>query len=467
MTEEREVGVAVSGGGHRATVFGLGALLALVDAGLNRRVTSISSVSGGSIANGVAMTGPDFGTATTEEFEAAIGPALRNIAARGVLLKKAPATAGYLRALVVAAALGALGVVAAIAFAVARIWIDAVAALAIGVIGLVAAWRLLRQRSARVERALDRELLGDRHVTLAQLRARPTDVHHVICTTELQTGEPFYFTNRAVYGYRFGMNLGDVDLPLATAVQASACVPGAFNPRSIALSRLGVHAPLNRDGSRNTAVSSIVVNDGGVYDNMADQWEYRFRGRVKDVPELVNAQRDRARFLVVVNGSGGWNDPLPLGRGGVAQELGGLLRSQAVQYDVSTSHRRQALFDRFRQSDAGGKDATDGVFVQITDSPYRIPQKFATATSGARDEAAVRADEAIAFLDECGYSPQWWDDVAARTSGVATTLARLGADTTAELLEHGYVLTMVNLYVLEGRGGLRRVDRERFARLCR
>jgi NTE family protein len=47
---EIRLGVALSGGGFRATVYGLGALLYLVDSGLNKQVTSISSVSGGSIA---------------------------------------------------------------------------------------------------------------------------------------------------------------------------------------------------------------------------------------------------------------------------------------------------------------------------------------------------------------------------------------------------------------------------------
>ena len=47
------VAVALSGGGDRAAIFGLGVLLYLVDAAKNREVTSISSVSGGSITKGI------------------------------------------------------------------------------------------------------------------------------------------------------------------------------------------------------------------------------------------------------------------------------------------------------------------------------------------------------------------------------------------------------------------------------
>jgi hypothetical protein len=36
------IGVALSGGGHRASLFGLGALLYLADAGKSQEVTSIA-----------------------------------------------------------------------------------------------------------------------------------------------------------------------------------------------------------------------------------------------------------------------------------------------------------------------------------------------------------------------------------------------------------------------------------------
>src|SRR5260370_29752440 len=64
------IGVALSGGGHRATIFGLGALLYLVDAGLNRSVQSITSVSGGSILNGfLGLLEKPFNAQSPAEFE--------------------------------------------------------------------------------------------------------------------------------------------------------------------------------------------------------------------------------------------------------------------------------------------------------------------------------------------------------------------------------------------------------------
>jgi predicted acylesterase/phospholipase RssA len=48
----RTIGLCFSGGGHRASIFSLGALLYLVDAGRHRDVSVISSVSGGSLTSG-------------------------------------------------------------------------------------------------------------------------------------------------------------------------------------------------------------------------------------------------------------------------------------------------------------------------------------------------------------------------------------------------------------------------------
>lgn len=473
MTRERDIGVALSGGGHRATVFGLGALLALVDEGLNQQVTSISSVSGGSIANGVVMTGPDYSTVDRAGFEAHLGPPLQSIASRGVLLggwrRPAPATATYLIVLVAVLLLCALAFLGVLVFAVANLW-AAMAMAAVTWLGCLAlGWWLFRQRSVRIERAVDKELLGAKLVALADVQQSASRVHHVICTTELQSGDAYYFTNRAVYGYKFGGSTGACPVPLATAVQASASVPGAFAPRKVKLSDLG-RGPVTVTNSKGeqTEVSEIVLNDGGTYDNMADQWEYGYPGRSSSWETLADIQPERGSHIVVVNGSGGWNDIKPIKPGlGFGDELAGLSRSQGVQYDVSTARRRQALFDRFNDTDNTPDKAMSGVFVQITDSPYRYPHVFATEPARSSDpERAERAEKALTFLREHSHDEAEWKKIVDATSSVETTLARLGTDCTAKLLEHGYVLTMVNLYVVSGRGSLHEIDRKRLQALC-
>lgn len=71
MPNDQQLGVALSGGGHRATIFGLGALLYVADSGLNRRVGTVTSVSGGSLLNAALALQPKaFNEQTPDEFEA-------------------------------------------------------------------------------------------------------------------------------------------------------------------------------------------------------------------------------------------------------------------------------------------------------------------------------------------------------------------------------------------------------------
>jgi predicted acylesterase/phospholipase RssA len=459
MGDVRDIGVALSGGGHRATAFGLGALQALADNELNRRVASVSSVSGGSIANGIAMVGPDYGTADAAAFEAHIGPALNCIANRGVLLDNAPRTKGFIRMLVFSIAALAIGLLAAIALAIAHVWIGLVVAAVLTVVAGAAAWSLFRQRSIRTEEAIDAELLGNAKVTLDKFAER--SAHHVICTTELQTGVSFYFTNRGVYGYGFGGTKAAPEVRLSTAVQASACVPGAFAPRVIKTEAVGLTTLVAVAGTP-PKPDNIVLVDGGVYDNMADEWEYGFVGRAKSWAGLRTMQPDASTMLVVVNGSAGWNNLQPVKGGGFAVEKAGLMRSQGVQYDVSTAHRRRALYDRFISDGAG--DGVEGVFVQISDSPYAFANKFRAKAGQPEDEKAARASKAISALNDAGYTEAFWQAMATRNSRTPTTLAKLDVNRTIELFEHGYVLTAVTLYVQHGLGTVTGFDRARFRR---
>jgi NTE family protein len=105
MTSPR-IGVAISGGGFRATAFGLGCLRALHDTGLLPGVSVISGISGGSLLAALYAYGPpdftDFDRATTGLLRAGLQAAMirralspptaaRNLAAAGrVLLPGGP-----------------------------------------------------------------------------------------------------------------------------------------------------------------------------------------------------------------------------------------------------------------------------------------------------------------------------------------------------------------------------------------
>jgi hypothetical protein len=299
-------------------------------------------------------------------------------------------------------------------------------------------------------------MLGGRRTTLADVAAKNLSVHHVICTTEIQGGVSFFFSNRLVYGWNFGGSTSPRPLPLATAVQASCGVPGAFRARRLPVGDLGVK-PGSGPGGPGT-VGALVVVDGGVYDNMADEWEYNFRGRLRSFPELATAQPNGAASLVVVNASAGWRGLRPITGKGFRFELDGLSRAQSVQYDVSTSHRRRALFQMFT---LGADREVDGVFVQIGDNPYQTVRSWAPLLGTEPDAAGARAARALAYLEKLGIGEEERGKRALRCASVPTTLKPLGDGLCADLLEHGYVLTLVKAFVVLGLGDLERAAAKR------
>jgi hypothetical protein len=87
------------------------------------------------------------------------------------------------------------------------------------------------RRSAVVDSALARTHFSHdgKPTELAEVER---SLDHVMCATELQAGEHFYVTPSFLYSYRFGRG-EPAELRLSTAVQASACLPGAFAARRL------------------------------------------------------------------------------------------------------------------------------------------------------------------------------------------------------------------------------------------
>src|SRR3954452_18643406 len=86
------IAVALSGGGHRACLFGLGAMLYLAEAGKGADVTSIASVSGGSMANGAVAQSFDFtGAEAAEEMREVTARVAGQLTTKGSLFAAWPA----------------------------------------------------------------------------------------------------------------------------------------------------------------------------------------------------------------------------------------------------------------------------------------------------------------------------------------------------------------------------------------
>jgi hypothetical protein len=504
--------LALSGGGHRAAVWAAGAVLGLVDADQAKHVVSASSVSGGSIANGVIVASGDLRSASRADMEAWLKPGLQQWAHSGLFFS-GPATdrwvAGTLGLLVASLA----SVVAALTATISAsrgwasatvIWVAAGLLVAmVLVVGLFAkrmparvigtemlygavvvwplaflaitaatasAWWLLLvwpvaaffvwfaikrfgNRSVALVEALGRTLFAGSGgpVSLAALADRP--VNHLFCATNLRSGNNVYLSNRITWGFP-GIAGGPTVLTLANAVQASACLPGAFLARTV-------------DVLPDVEGGVVVVSDGGAYDNMADQWELGFANRRRNAEDagasdlLDTAQPEAANYFVVVNASRGMDTPSDMTvRPGLMGEIASALAAKDVLYDVSTTTRRRLLIDVFRRAQRDPSSGPSGMLIHIGTSPYEIASSF----SRGDDAIAIRSRAAIALLDKIAAADgsgangkDWWAALAEKNSTVATTLGPLekrGAGTTAALLHHSWVLTRISAYVLHSWGEL-------------
>jgi NTE family protein len=204
------LGLTFSGGGFRATFAALGALRYVADAGLLASVRYVSSVSGGSIANGLL---------------ARHWPVLR---ARGFS----------------AAAVDELVIYPAVARVSGR-------SLKLTLIG--GAWRIVgsETRTDLLARNFDRWFFDG-----LRLEDLDPEVRWVVNAANLVTGVRFGFERDVVGDYVVGLaRTTGTGLRLSQAAAASAAVPGAFAPWKVE----GIDFPC--------ATQAPVLLDGGVYDN--------------------------------------------------------------------------------------------------------------------------------------------------------------------------------------------------------
>ncbi|HEU0130321.1 MAG TPA: hypothetical protein VFQ85_04940 [Mycobacteriales bacterium] len=470
------IGVSISGGGYRASAWGLGVLWYLADAGLNGDVTMVSSVSGGSLTNAHAGWLPTPYTAIpATEYDAAARAYAARLAGRlgvwGPMLAVTgvAAVAAYAGIVTDRVWLLLAGLVAGLLaglYGAARcgdllfdrwavwLWIDGLAAL----VGLGVWWRhrpwavalvvllvglylMLRGPVAgRCMGASLRSLLHRSDRTLGGLNDTPL---HVILATELHAGRQAAFARSFVYNYDAGLG-AKPSLPVHTAVQASSNLPGAFPTRWLRT------AGMNLTGG--TATKYLALTDGGVYDNMGDEWFTGFGqrmgswqrlagdGPLKPVVDDVAARAPD--FLVVANASGrkGWRK-VGLGAVPLLGELVGLFQVKDVLYTVGTTVRRQWDVERF---DAG---RPDGTLVHIATSPYAWPQWLA---QHGTPEQQARAAEAVAWLDTLGLTPAQWQQRMDVAKSVGTQLWPLGQAALATVVNAAYAQTAVNLHVRLG-----------------
>lgn len=466
-TKEGGICVSLSGGGYRAAAFGLGALLALADLRLARRIRAISSVSGGSITNAFAATALfTHGDEEEPDHWDRASRLLRLLSHRDLVsvlqyLLVVGLSCGYL-ALLGAAVSGVLGT--------SPPWLllllaGAVVCGAVGYLSLrtraagrlhlhllsrevdhVEVAKLLRAVAQLFVYGCTRQLRKFRRLagqtfpesiwalTLSDLHSsyRP-----VFCTTDLGRGTHVYLSDRFVAGVstvlpydqrgqRVDMVSAAPAWPVANAVMASAAFPGVFQPVTVPMSELGFPDP------RGSAPARLA--DGGLYDNLGFTFPKAwFEGRLAPAIE-GDVGPPPSIFVGIDSGSfaledARWQDPVR-----------SFKRSVAIVHQANSSARQEQTQAFVNQ------DGVLGAIVHIGDDPFEVAER-----QEPQDKAELlRALERLA-ADDRRIGRSWWQSVARHLNpAVRTELKGLGPETTARLVFHGYANTLACVMPLLG-----------------
>ena len=223
------VGLALSGGGFRATLFGLGTLCRLNDLGYLRRIDRISSVSGGSITAGhLGFRWKELhfdGVGVATNFNDVIVQPLRRFCTRSV---DAPAI----------------------------------------VKGALTPFRTIGDMVAA---KYDKELFRKEDGSSATLQDLPSDgegPRFVICATSLQTRANVRFCKPYIADFNLG-RLMNPTIKLSVAVGASSAFPPILSPVILKTDPdQWIEAPKVPPMELRKLRSRLVLTDGGVYDNI-------------------------------------------------------------------------------------------------------------------------------------------------------------------------------------------------------
>jgi NTE family protein len=293
------IGVSLSGGGFRATVFHLGVLARLAEEGRLEDVAVLSTVSGGSLCVGLVYAHSDFGWPSSREYLDQVLPKARDLLTSQDLQ--------------------------------------------LGMIG-----RVLRVPTRIFDTRADdlSLLLQERWGVTASLDALPPVPRWLINATCYETGENWCFERQSMGDPEFGYS-HDTDIPLSDALAASAGFPGLIGPLEFNTRRRtwfqyaggqDAHGPLHNTVPVQPAFSGLHLWDGGVYDNLG----------LESLRNSDGGWREGVDFLIASDGCSAqrsekyrpWNAANRMVRG--------------IMMDQIRSLRLRALLDRFKNhGDAG------------------------------------------------------------------------------------------------------------------
>jgi NTE family protein len=244
-SDQQGIGLCLSGGGYRATLFHLGSVRRLHELGVLTRpdFRTISSVSGGSITNAqLAVTHP--WPPPGPLWEQNVAQPLRTFTERNI--RTLPLLKSLLPGITT---------------------ID----------GLVPQY--------------------DKFLNSRTLASIPTAINFVFCATDMAFGTNFEFRQNTMGDWQLGHLATPKDWPLAKAVAASACFPPLFNPMKMngLAGFQGGNAAKQYPEKWSEANRDLRLTDGGNYDNMGLEpvWKHHQYVLVSDAGGLFDFVSDK------------------------------------------------------------------------------------------------------------------------------------------------------------------------------
>ncbi len=225
--ENKKIGLALSGGGYRAAVFHLGMLAYMAENDLLERVSSISTVSGGSIVMGLIYKLNDFKWPTSKEYLEGVHEDVIAFLHKQTLLEDNMKTT-----LVKSAATNGL---------------------------LSLNKKMLRRLEGKVW-GLDKDI--------QELDDYPK---WTINATTGDTGKSWRFNKEKMGDYVIGY-MKKPHISLAKAISASAGFPVVIGPQRLMLNQYGYKTKDKYDpGEKSFPRETVTLYDGGLYDNLGTE----------------------------------------------------------------------------------------------------------------------------------------------------------------------------------------------------
>ncbi len=222
--DNRSIGIALSGGGFRATLFGLGSLWRLNEVGLLGKLDRITSVSGGSILAGIlahAWSQLNFAGGLATNFVEVVAEPVQSFCSKTIDI-------------------GA------------------------GIKGILIPFKTAGEFLAD---KYEKELFGGTRLKDIPDANAGKGPKFIFYATNMQTGRSFRFRQDMVADYILG-TCRTIDVSLADVVAASSAFPPIFSPIILKTDPEAWENPHEEFPGLEDLRKRIVLADGGVYDNM-------------------------------------------------------------------------------------------------------------------------------------------------------------------------------------------------------